>query len=73
MGAMGSVFVVELPPSFDEHLGLGAAAEPFAVKQFVTQLTVEAFDESVLPRTAGRDEGRTDCSVSQRAYPNFCV
>lgn len=54
--------VVELPPAFDEHLGLGpgAAAEPFAVEPFVAQLTVEASDQPVLPRTARRDESRLD-------------
>lgn len=55
MCAMGPALVVELPPTFDEHLGLSAAAEPLPVQQFVTQLAVEALDEAVLPRTAGRD------------------
>lgn len=61
--AMGPPLVVELPPAFDEHLGLGpgAAAEPFfAVEPFVAQLTVEASDQPVLPRTARRDESRLD-------------
>lgn len=60
--AMEPPLVVELPPAFDEHLGLGpgAAAEPFAVELFVAQLTVEASDQPVLPRTARRDESRLD-------------
>lgn len=32
MRAMGPALVIELPPSFDEHLGLGPAAEPFPVQ-----------------------------------------
>lgn len=69
--AMGPPLVVELPPAFDEHLGLGpgAAAEPFfAVEPFVAQLTVEASDQPVLPRTARRDESRLDCGLSQPAH-----
>lgn len=60
--AMEPPLVVELPPAFDEHLGLGpgAAAEPFAVEPFVAQLTVEASDQPVLLRTARRDESRLD-------------
>ncbi len=68
MCAMGPTLVVELPPAFDEHLGLDPAAEPFPIQQFVTQLALEALDEAVLPRTAGRDEGRTDCSIPQPTH-----
>jgi hypothetical protein len=46
--------VVKLPPLLDQHLGFGAAAEPFAVRQLVMQLAVEAFDEPVLPWATGR-------------------
>ncbi len=45
MGAVG--------PAFDEHLGLGATAEPFAVWQFGSQFAVEAFDESVSKNRSG--------------------
>lgn len=31
MSALGPALVIELAPAFDEHFGLGAAAEPFAV------------------------------------------
>lgn len=31
MSAMGPAFVIELPPAFDKHLGLGAAAGLFSV------------------------------------------
>ena len=47
MCTMGPALVVEQPPAFDEHLGLGAAVEPLPVQQFVTQLAVEALDEAV--------------------------
>ncbi|TDV01977.1 hypothetical protein C7408_1461, partial [Paraburkholderia caballeronis] len=44
MGTMRPPLVVELAPLLDEHFCLGAAAEPFAIQQFVTQFAVEAFD-----------------------------
>lgn len=65
MRAMRPALVETLSPAFDKYLGLGRAAEPFPVQNFVTQLAVDALDEPVFPRTAGRDEGRTDCH-SQR-------
>lgn len=64
---MAPALVVELPPAFDEHLSLGAAAESFSVQQFITQFAVEALDEPVLPRTAWRDEGRVDRSIAASA------
>ena len=42
MGAVRPLLVVELPPALDQHLRLGAAAEPFPVQQLVPQLA-EAF------------------------------
>ncbi|PXX21581.1 hypothetical protein NA66_10484 [Burkholderia pyrrocinia] len=68
MRAMGSTLVVELPPAFDGHPGLGTAAEPFPIQQFVTQLAVEALDKPVLPRITRRDEGRTDCGIPEPAH-----
>jgi hypothetical protein len=35
MGAMRAPLVVELAPLLDEHLGLGAAAELFAIQSLV--------------------------------------
>lgn len=35
MSAMGPTLVVKLSPTFDEYLGLGPAAELFAIQQFV--------------------------------------
>lgn len=65
---MGPFLVVELPPSLDQHLCLCAAAEPFAVGQFVTPLAVEALDETVLPWTARRDERRIDGGIAHPAH-----
>lgn len=56
MRAMGPALVVELPPAFDEHFGLGAAAEPFPVQQFVARPAVKALErplEPGRPRHAG--------------------
>lgn len=66
--AMGPALVVELALAFDEYFGLNSAAEPFVAQQLVTQLTVEVLDEPVLPRAAWRDEGRTNCSISQPVH-----
>ncbi|VWB63029.1 hypothetical protein BPA30113_02804 [Burkholderia paludis] len=68
MGAMRPLLVVELTPLLDEHPGVSAAAEPFAIQQFVAQLAIEAFDETVLPWATGRDEGRADRRVARPAH-----
>ena len=68
MRAVGPALVAELPPAFDEHLGLGAAAEPFAVPQFVTTLAVKVLDDPVLRRTTRCNEARPDCGISQPAH-----
>jgi hypothetical protein len=69
MGAMWSPLVIELTPLLDGHLGLGAAAKPFSIQQFIAQLAIEAFDEAVLPRAAGRDEGWVQMARFVRRYP----
>ena len=51
---MGSDGVVEVPPLFDEDLGLPEAAEDLPVEQLVPQLPVEAFAIAILPRAAVR-------------------
>lgn len=67
MRAMGPTLLVELSPAFDEHLGLGSAAEPFLVQQFVTQLAVEALDEPVCHGLPGAMKaGPMAASRSQR-------
>ena len=67
--AVRPLFVAELPPSLDQHLRLGAAAEPFAVEQFVAQLAIEALDGAVLPRTTRRDERGADRGIAQPPSP----
>ena len=68
MGAVRPLLVVEPPPAFDEELGLGTTAEPIAIEQFVARLAVEALDEAVLPRAAGRDEHGADGLVVHPAH-----
>ena len=68
MSAMRPPLVEKLAPLLDEHLGFGTAAEPLAIQQLVAQLAVETFNEAVLPRAAGRDEGRTDRRITQPAH-----
>lgn len=49
--------VVVAPPALDDDPGLGEGVEDLAVQEFVPQASVEALDEAVLPRAAGRDVG----------------
>jgi len=37
------------PPSLDDHLRLGAAAEPFEAQALVAELAVETFRDAILP------------------------
>ena len=41
--------VVDLPPAFDEHLGLEQRVKRFPFQQFVSQLSVETLDVAILP------------------------
>jgi len=45
------------PPAFDDDLGFAQRVEDLAVEQLVAQAGVEALDEPILPRAAGRDVG----------------
>ena len=47
--------VVVTPPSLDHDLGLFERVEDFSIEQFVTQLSVEGFNVTVLSRAAGLD------------------
>src|SRR4051794_6348339 len=49
--------VVVPSPTLDDHLGLLQSVEDFTVEQFITELRVEAFTVTVLPRTAWLDVG----------------
>ena len=49
--------VVVSAPAFDDDLRLLQRVEDFAIKQFVAQACIEAFDVTILPRAARCDEG----------------
>jgi hypothetical protein len=49
--------IVMLAPGFDDDPRLGEAVEQLPVQQLVAELRVEALAITVLPRTAGLDEG----------------
>ena len=44
-----------LPPVFDHDLSLFQRVEDFAIQQFISQLSVEAFTIAILPRTSWLD------------------
>ena len=46
---MGSFGVVVVPPPFDNNLGFPQRVEDFAVEQFVSHPSIEAFTVAVLP------------------------
>ena len=54
-GTVRTSLVVEPPVLLTEHLGLQHGGEEFPVEQFVTEPTIEAFTEAVLPRSARLD------------------
>ena len=47
--------VVVLPPALDDHLRLGARAEPFEAEAFVAELAIEALYDAILPKP--KDDG----------------
>ena len=55
MGRVRPDIVVVAPPGLDEDPGLGERGEDFFVQALVAESAVEAFDEGVLGRLAGRD------------------
>ena len=52
-----------LPPRFDQHLRLGARAEPFEAQALVAELAVEAFRRAILPGLARIDQCGGDALV----------
>jgi hypothetical protein len=52
---MWSLFVVIAPPGFQDGTGVRQRFEQRLVQQLVAQAAVEALDEAVLLRFAGRD------------------
>jgi len=66
---VGPEGVVLNAPSFDEYLGFFQGVKDLAIKQFVSEFTVEAFTVAVFPRAARFDvEGSYACSFEPLAY-----
>ena len=55
MGRVRTHMVVVEPPALDDSPGFWQGFEDLLVQAFVAQPAVEAFDEAVLLRLAGRD------------------
>ncbi len=55
---MGPDLVVLSKPLINHVLGLKGCTEPFSIKDFTAQRSVEAFVISVLPRCSGVDPDR---------------
>src|SRR6185436_2169742 len=47
-------------PSLDDHLRLGARAEPFEAQALVAELAVEALRDAIVPGLAGLDQRGSD-------------
>jgi len=60
--------VVELAPLLDEHPGFAQTPAPLPVQALVSQISVEALRESVVPRLARRNERRADPLVAKPAH-----
>jgi hypothetical protein len=58
MGGVGPDLVVVLQPALDDRARFGQAGEDLLVQAFVAEATVEALDEGVLRRLAGRNENK---------------
>ena len=52
---MWSILVVVESPGFDDAASLGESREDVIVQALVAKLSVEALDERILRRLAGRD------------------
>jgi len=56
--------IVVPPPGVGQHLRLRHTRKDLTVKQFISELTIEAFDVAVLPGAARLDK--------QRLYTQSC-
>lgn len=63
--AVGSLLVVELPPLRDQDLRLRPISASFSIQQFFMQLAVKPCHESVLPKTAWRNQSRSNIQIPQ--------
>ena len=57
--------IVLLPPPFDNHLGLFKSIENLPVENLISELSIERFVVSILPRAARLDEQSLDCDSPQ--------
>ena len=57
--------VVLFEPLIDDGLGLSCCCEPFSVKHFTTQRSVEAFVVAILPGRAGIDVDGLDTDLDE--------
>jgi len=57
--------VVEASPLFNQDLCFEQGIEDLAVEELVSHASIERFYESILPRTAGRDERGFDVQFVQ--------
>ena len=57
--------VVVAPPSLDDHLRLGARAEPFEAQALVAELAVEAFRDAILPLPGSINAVPMPCATMQ--------
>ena len=57
--------VVVIPPPIDQDLGFTQRIEDLAIKQLVSEFTVEALDESILPRVPRLDIQRGHTHMAQ--------
>lgn len=64
---MRSLVVIEIAPLLDHDPGFAQGYKPLPVQAFVTQLAVEAFNRTILPRAAGLDVSRADVLIAQEA------
>ena len=62
---MGTMSVVMSPPPFDQDRRFFQGIEDLHVQQLVSELAVETFAVTVLPRAAGLDEQRADVEPFQ--------
>ena len=67
---MGSLGVVMMSPSFDQHLGFTERGEDLGVQQLVPEFTVEAFVVAVFPGAPRRDVEGFDPNLGQPFPPS---
>lgn len=62
---MGSLGIVMMSPSFDQHLGFTERGEDLGVQQLVPEFTVKAFVVAVFPGAPRRNVEGLDPNLGQ--------